>query len=243
MSFGCSIKDALTMHLLWGSSSETGVALGPAPPRVVAGGRGRTDDPETKEDAMCIETEETPDPSCLRFLPACDVLPGRRMTFRSAAEAAVSPLAEALFDVPGISGVVLDNEVISITKTDGEWRHLAPVLVEIILDHCRSGEPTVFEETAGTEKEKQAMQLERDGEGFCIDAGFLGDLFDMPAGGVQDLLRNGRITSLCERGEGDDAGRFRLTFTGENRQVKLETDVAGKVLRRSVINFGQVRTG
>jgi hypothetical protein len=77
------------------------------------------------------------------------------------------------------------------------------------------------------------MRLERSGEGFAVEAGDLGRLLDLDPGAVQGLMRAGAIRSVFERGEGEDAGRFRLTFTHGSRRVRLIVDAEGRVLQRS----------
>jgi Family of unknown function (DUF6522) len=52
------------------------------------------------------------------------------------------------------------------------------------------------------------------------------------------MIRNGEITSLCERGVNEDAGRYRLTFFHKSRRVRLVVDANGTVVQRSIINFG-----
>ena len=78
-----------------------------------------------------------------------------------------------------------------------------------------------------------AMRLDRTGDGFAIDAADLGALHDLPVDEVRGLMRAGQITSRVERGEGSDAGRFRVTFTHGRRRVRLTLDGEGTVLQRS----------
>jgi hypothetical protein len=73
---------------------------------------------------------------------------------------------------------------------------------------------------------------------FVVDAALLGELLLLPATSVRILMREGRITSACERGIGEDEGEFRLTFFHGNRRARLVTDSAGRLLRRSAIDFG-----
>jgi hypothetical protein len=77
------------------------------------------------------------------------------------------------------------------------------------------------------------MRLERDGEGFTIEAADLGRLLEVEPDAMQGLMRAGAITSRFERGEGADAGRFRLTFTHGGRRVRLIVNHDGAVLQRS----------
>ena len=62
--------------------------------------------------------------------------------------------------------------------------------------------------------------------------------FDLEAPMVQSLMRSGELTSLCEKGENEDIGRYRLTFFYTNRRLQLVIDSTGKILQRSVIDFG-----
>jgi hypothetical protein len=77
-----------------------------------------------------------------------------------------------------------------------------------------------------------------DGE-FVVDARLLGELLGIPASRVSVLMRERAITSICERGIDDHEGEFRLTFFHLNRRARLSTDMAGRILRRSVIDFGE----
>lgn len=82
------------------------------------------------------------------------------------------------------------------------------------------------------------MTLERTDEGFCIDAALLGELLGVPPVSVQELMRNSEITSVCEHGEGEHEGQYRLTFFHESRRVRLIVDETGRILKRSIVNFG-----
>lgn len=73
---------------------------------------------------------------------------------------------------------------------------------------------------------------------FLIDAALLGELLHIPPTRVPGLMREGRITSACERGMDEHAGEFRLSFFYRNRRARLSTDLAGRILRRSAIDFG-----
>jgi hypothetical protein len=61
---------------------------------------------------------------------------------------------------------------------------------------------------------------------------------DIEAPTVQSLMRSGEVTSHCEKGENEDAGRYRLTFFYKSRRFQLVIDSKGKILRRSMIDFG-----
>lgn len=81
------------------------------------------------------------------------------------------------------------------------------------------------------------MRLERHEDGFCIDAGLLGDLLGLPAHDVHALLRSSQITSICQRGEGEHEGRHRLIFFYKGRRLRLDVDETGRVLQRSVVDM------
>lgn len=73
---------------------------------------------------------------------------------------------------------------------------------------------------------------------FLVDAELIGELLRVPASRVAGLMREGKITSVCERGIDEHAGEFRLSFFYRNRRARLSTDLEGHILRKSVIDFG-----
>src|SRR3546814_15757624 len=77
---------------------------------------------------MFIQTEATPNPATLKFLPGKIVMEKGTADFRSATEADASPLAARLFAVPGVIGVYFGYDFIAVTKDDGEWQHLKPAI-------------------------------------------------------------------------------------------------------------------
>ena len=77
------------------------------------------------------------------------------------------------------------------------------------------------------------MRLEKTDAGFTIDAGELGALLGLAAEDVRRMMREGGITTRTERGEGADAGRYRLSFLSPDRRLQLIVDEAGEVLQRS----------
>ena len=92
---------------------------------------------------MFIQTEATPNPASLKFLPGREVLAAGTAEFRNADEAGNSPLAERLFALPNVAGVFLGNDFITVTKTDGDWPHLKPVILGAIMEHFMSGMPVM----------------------------------------------------------------------------------------------------
>jgi Fe-S cluster biogenesis protein NfuA len=98
---------------------------------------------------MFIQTEATPNPATLKFIPGKPVLPGSTRDYRAEEEAAESPLARKLFGVKGVSGVFLGQDFITVSKADGEWQHLKPAILGLIMDHYLSGAPVVVAGEAG----------------------------------------------------------------------------------------------
>ncbi|MFC0284497.1 NifU family protein [Camelimonas abortus] len=92
---------------------------------------------------MFIQTEATPNPATLKFLPGRTVMAEGVLDFRSREDAAVSPLAERLFAVEGVAAVFLGADFITVTKSAGEWIHLKPALLGAIMEHFQSGAPVV----------------------------------------------------------------------------------------------------
>jgi hypothetical protein len=74
---------------------------------------------------------------------------------------------------------------------------------------------------------------------FLVDAALIGELLRISATRVPALMREGKITSACERGVDDHAGEFRLSFFYRNRRARLCTDPEGRILRKSSIDFGE----
>ena len=94
---------------------------------------------------MFIQTEQTPNPATLKFLPGCAVMNSGTANFSDAAAAAArSPLAERLFDLPEVSGVFLGGDFITVTKAgDSDWFQLKPAVLTAIMEHFTAGLPVV----------------------------------------------------------------------------------------------------
>ncbi len=91
---------------------------------------------------MFIQTEATPNPATLKFIPGKSVLSSGTADFRTQSEAAdSSPLAARLFDIDGVEGVFLGSDFISVTKGSTEWQHLKPMILGAIMEHYMSGAP------------------------------------------------------------------------------------------------------
>jgi Fe-S cluster biogenesis protein NfuA len=106
---------------------------------------------------MFIQTEQTPNPATLKFLPGCTVMASGTANFTDAATAAArSPLAERLFGLPEVGGVFLGGDFITVTKSgDSDWFQLKPAVLAAIMEHFTGGQPVVHatEESTATEAE------------------------------------------------------------------------------------------
>jgi Fe-S cluster biogenesis protein NfuA len=110
----------------------------------------------TPEAAMFIQTEATPNPATLKFLPGRLVLENGTIDIRAADQAAQSPLAERLFGIAGVSGVFFGSDFITVTKNAGEWQQLKPMILGAIMEHFMSGAPLLA----------KAVEESDDGEEF-----------------------------------------------------------------------------
>ena len=93
---------------------------------------------------MFIETEGTPNPATLKFLPGRPVMGGTTADFASADAASRSPLALALFDLPGVSRVFLGGDFVTVTKSDViDWQALKPQVLGALMEHFIAGRPVI----------------------------------------------------------------------------------------------------
>ena len=113
---------------------------------------------------MFIQTEETPNPATLKFLPGRQVMESGTAEFKAEDETARSPLAQALFQVDGVTGVFLGYDFISVSKRDGkEWYLMKPGVLGVIMEHLVAGRPTIVEggatvaEAAGTDEDSEIV--------------------------------------------------------------------------------------
>ena len=91
---------------------------------------------------MFIQTESTPNPATLKFLPGQAVLELGAADFPNADSATKSPLARRVFAVAGVTGVFLGTDFVTVTKADDvEWQHIKPAILGAIMEHYQSGEP------------------------------------------------------------------------------------------------------
>lgn len=92
---------------------------------------------------MFIQTESTPNPATMKFLPGREVMGGKVMDFADSASAAISPLAARLFEIDAVSRVFFGADFISVTKRAGEWQHLKPAILGAIMEHFTRGLPLI----------------------------------------------------------------------------------------------------
>ena len=143
---------------------------------------------------MFIQTESTPNPATLKFLPGQDVLGLGTADFPNSEGASASPLASRLFQVSGVSGVFLGSDFITVTKTDDvEWQHIKPEILGAIMEHFQSG-------AAVMEGEAEAGHAAHDGP----DAEIVGQ--------IKELL-DSRVRPAVAQDGGD------ITFHGFERGI------------------------
>ncbi len=140
---------------------------------------------------MFIQTEATPNPATLKFLPGRVVLPEGTYDFRSRTDAGASPLAEKLFDVPGVEAVFFGHDFITVTKNETDWQHMKPAILGAIMEQFMSGQPVMA--TAGGEDTE---------EGEFFEAGD-----EETVGMIKDLIET-RVRPAVAQDGGD------ITFRG-----------------------------
>ena len=101
---------------------------------------------------MFIQTEATPNPATLKFIPGRIVLDSGTMEFNRDS-ATRSPLAARLFEVPGVTGVFFGSDFVTVTKSDGDWQHLKPAILGAIMEHYMSGAPLLADGSAASDDE------------------------------------------------------------------------------------------
>lgn len=113
---------------------------------------------------MFIQTEPTPNPATLKFLPGRAVLASGTLDMRDKESAAQSPLAERLFGITGVSGVFFGSDFIAVTKNAGEWQQLKPAILGAIMEHFMSDAPIVNGTDAVASAERDEFFEEKDSE-------------------------------------------------------------------------------
>lgn len=114
---------------------------------------------------MFIETETTPNPATLKFLPGCAVMPAGTREFASPEAAEASPLAQGLFDTGEVTNVFFGSDFVSVSAAPGvHWAELKPQVAAILLDHFVSQAPLFYEASASgiTVPAEEALVIEED---------------------------------------------------------------------------------
>jgi len=113
---------------------------------------------------MFIQTEQTPNPQTLKFLPGIVVMDEGTAFFQNIDKTSNSPLAKKLFDVDGVTGVFFGSDFITVTKNDSlDWQVMKPLILGAIMDHFNSGEPTINNET-NDKGEKSLLENSEDSD-------------------------------------------------------------------------------
>ncbi len=144
---------------------------------------------------MFIQTESTPNPATLKFMPGQAVLEAGTADFPNSDSAEKSPLAARVFGVEGVTGVFLGNDFVTVTKAEGvDWDHVKPAILGAIMEHFQSGQPVIIGDAA------PSGHAEHDGE----DAEIVGQ--------IKELLDT-RVRPAVAQDGGD------ITFHGFERGV------------------------
>jgi Fe-S cluster biogenesis protein NfuA len=142
---------------------------------------------------MFIQTEATPNPATLKFLPGRTVMSEGTLDIRDARAAERSPLARRLFAIDDVAGVFYGSDFVTVTKTEGEWQHLKPAILGAIMEHFLSGEP-LFE-----------------GDAAPGEAGDEGEFFDAADAGTVETIKE-LLESRVRPAVAGDGGD--ITFKG-----------------------------
>ena len=104
---------------------------------------------------MFIQTEATPNPATLKFIPGPPrARAAARLEFLDPETSKASPLAARLFEIEGVKGVFFGTDFISVTKGEGEWQHLKPAILGVIMEHYLSGAAVTDAQPTEAEAEK-----------------------------------------------------------------------------------------
>lgn len=106
---------------------------------------------------MFIQTEATPNPATLKFIPGETVMSDGTANFSTETDAERSPLASRLFKVDGVNGVFLGHDFITVTKDDPtDWQVLKPAVLGAVMEHFLSGEPAITQSTDTTASDQSS---------------------------------------------------------------------------------------
>lgn len=110
---------------------------------------------------MFIETESTPNPATLKFLPGRDILGTKTADFADADAALLSPLAHALFGLPGVARVFLGGDFVTVTKTaEIDWQALKPQILGLLMEHLLENRPILSEHANAVEEDVDPADAE-----------------------------------------------------------------------------------
>jgi len=110
---------------------------------------------------MFIQTEQTPNPATLKFLPGRTVMEHGTADFRDPDAACRSPLAERLFRIDGVAGVFLGSDFVTVTKTDAkDWAVLKPAILGVIMEHFTANRPVIIDGPAGSTRNEAGTDEE-----------------------------------------------------------------------------------
>jgi Fe-S cluster biogenesis protein NfuA len=124
-----------------------------------AGTRAGRRPSDRRVDPVFIQTEQTPNPATLKFLPGRDVAGARTADFPGPETAERSPLAQRLFQVEGVTGVFLGGDFVTVTKAeDREWYLLKPAILGIIMEHFTAGRPVLLGEVEEADEDDVAEE-------------------------------------------------------------------------------------
>lgn len=145
---------------------------------------------------MFIQTEATPNPATLKFLPGQTVIAEGTIDFRSADEAqGKSPLAERLFDLTGVEGVFFGHDFVTVTKSgDPDWQHMKPAILGTIMEHFMTDSPVMTANTQSGTETGSGQEFFDDGDEDIVET-------------IKDLLET-RVRPAVAQDGGD------ITFRG-----------------------------
>lgn len=126
---------------------------------------------------MFIQIEPMPDMSSLKFYPGKEVYVSGTIQFSNREEAVTSPLAQRLFDVPGVAALSFGHDFITVTKNSGDWQHLKPALLGTIMEHFMLNAPVIH-------PERLSPSASRSG----IEAGGAGTLADQVMTSLREVI-------------------------------------------------------
>lgn len=109
---------------------------------------------------MFIQTEATPNPATVKFLPGQTVLEKGSADFKALEDAGNSPLAQRLFGLQGVSGVFLGNDFVSVSKADDtDWSMLKPMVLAALMEHFSTGQPVLLQSEESNEPDEEDDEI------------------------------------------------------------------------------------